>query len=547
MAADSLTRYVHYISTRILNAEELMTQQAVNRNMDGLGNPIAYGLNAIYRDGSLMNATATLNNTTVSFTPIDATKPMLVFCRGIWEPFTMVPLNLGSSSTLFLNYTIVSTPQPDNDAEMGELQLSFSTVSTNGAPNNANRELERNSNPISVLTLVGGVISIQNPVYPQAQGTGKLSGLVQLTTNTSQGKALASDDPAVTNQRVPVDASVTDSKVAPVTVTGTNTDGSPKVAPANTGGVDSKKLIYVPGTNTVEGELTSLAGSIAGVVSTLNGHIGRALGPGVHVMPNYADVGAAPASHVGADLTVAHSPIFTSDHNGFTVVRNPAVAPSAADFAYLVQDNAGNPIAGIKHNGDFHVVNPAYSSLSSALTALYSHVSQTSHSNPHGLALTPDLIPYYPVQQGTGIAQFANLVKLGWDGGGLRATVDATDLGDIVFQNMLQSDMGGTGYFILPASPKPIYVQWVTGVPDRTKYNNALQTLPFKVQFPTQCVFAIPGTFAATQAGGGTPDYGEGATFTIQAWNQNGVSFWSERNADHGQNLNAPLILAVGY
>jgi len=39
------------------------------------------------------------------------------------------------------------------------------------------------------------------------------------------------------------------------------------------------------------------------------------------------------------------------------------------------------------------------------------------------------------VQQGTGILQTTNAVKIGWDGSNLRATVDASDLGSFAFQS----------------------------------------------------------------------------------------------------------------
>ena len=45
-----------------------------------------------------------------------------------------------------------------------------------------------------------------------------------------------------------------------------------------------------------------------------------------------------------------------------------------------------------------------------------------------------DKFGYTPVQQGTGIGQTANIVKMGWsNGSGLKATVDASDLGSVVF------------------------------------------------------------------------------------------------------------------
>ncbi|PUA16829.1 hypothetical protein [Glaciimonas sp. PCH181] len=48
---------------------------------------------------------------------------------------------------------------------------------------------------------------------------------------------------------------------------------------------------------------------------------------------------------------------------------------------------------------------------------------------------------FSPVQQGTGIQQNPNIVKIGWAKNSLKATVDATDLGDFVFQNRLNADL----------------------------------------------------------------------------------------------------------
>ena len=47
----------------------------------------------------------------------------------------------------------------------------------------------------------------------------------------------------------------------------------------------------------------------------------------------------------------------------------------------------------------------------------------------------PARLGYTPVQQGTGIGQSANTVKIGWNGSSkLKATVDNTDLGNIAFE-----------------------------------------------------------------------------------------------------------------
>ena len=48
---------------------------------------------------------------------------------------------------------------------------------------------------------------------------------------------------------------------------------------------------------------------------------------------------------------------------------------------------------------------------------------------------------YTPVQQSGGAYQGSNKVYLGWDGGGLRAQVDASDLGKIIFEGTLNAYM----------------------------------------------------------------------------------------------------------
>lgn len=53
---------------------------------------------------------------------------------------------------------------------------------------------------------------------------------------------------------------------------------------------------------------------------------------------------------------------------------------------------------------------------------------------------------YTPVQQGTGIGQVSNSVKIGWsDNSRLKATVDGTDLGNIVFDSNLPASLPANG------------------------------------------------------------------------------------------------------
>lgn len=60
---------------------------------------------------------------------------------------------------------------------------------------------------------------------------------------------------------------------------------------------------------------------------------------------------------------------------------------------------------------------------------------------------------YTPVQQGTGVGQLGNSVKIGWTGARLKATVDVTDLGNFVFDDNVcaKSDDGnGNKYYKFP-------------------------------------------------------------------------------------------------
>ncbi|AMP13391.1 hypothetical protein [Collimonas pratensis] len=50
-----------------------------------------------------------------------------------------------------------------------------------------------------------------------------------------------------------------------------------------------------------------------------------------------------------------------------------------------------------------------------------------------------DKLPFTPVQQGTGIGQKSNVVKIGWVGDVLKVTVDDLDLGAVIFQANLEA------------------------------------------------------------------------------------------------------------
>lgn len=81
---------------------------------------------------------------------------------------------------------------------------------------------------------------------------------------------------------------------------------------------------------------------------------------------------------------------------------------------------------------------------------------------------------YAPVQQGTGIGQLPNIVKIGWSGAALKATVDSLDLGSFVFQKELAEGLSK----YLPLTGGNVDVLTVGGVGKRAVTQGQNGTLP---------------------------------------------------------------------
>ena len=64
-------------------------------------------------------------------------------------------------------------------------------------------------------------------------------------------------------------------------------------------------------------------------------------------------------------------------------------------------------------------------------------------ANPAGFITAAQVAASFgfsPVQQGTGVGQLGNLVKLGWSGSKLKATVDITDLGALATESWVMAN-----------------------------------------------------------------------------------------------------------
>ena len=124
-------------------------------------------------------------------------------------------------------------------------------------------------------------------------------------------------------------------------------------------------------------------------------------------MPTAAQVGAAPASHVGQvlGLSTSHPPEVDADSGGFEVLRDPGAAAAAMDpgFGILM---ANILQSGLLHNGDVYGISSqaitAYPGaadgdgamtttslglMSAIASVVVGHVNKVSHKNPHGITL----------------------------------------------------------------------------------------------------------------------------------------------------------------
>jgi hypothetical protein len=77
-------------------------------------------------------------------------------------------------------------------------------------------------------------------------------------------------------------------------------------------------------------------------------------------------------------------------------------------------------------------------------------------------AIATVTLGFTPVQQGGGVSQGNNKVKLGWDGTRLRATVDSTDLGGLIAQTEFNNNIANLQNQINGKAPNGPYAQ--TGV-----------------------------------------------------------------------------------
>ena len=421
-------RFVSFIGGRILQAREIDKLQDIARGVDDNHLQTAFDLDALYADGATFNikAVITPNTKTVTLTPIDDAKPMLVFVRGRWEilksgeapAVTLAP----GETHLYLNWQLVKRTLADDNqlqdlttneatAEMGELVLAVAKTD-DSARAVTTTEFEKNLVPVVLYVFTHTSTSlIQDAkvnVTPQALASEQTAGMVQTTTDNPV--VASTDDPRLADDRTPLAGSVTNAAVrTPVRHgTATNADGTPTYdLTDDAGGIDSAKIIHLPGTQRLSDAVERVKTAVAAVDAALDAHEGEHLGSNTtHPFPTAADVGATPASHEELGLEAAHGLGATKNVGGFTVTRDKNAAASTS-AAFAVKDQDGD-LAKLTHDGDvFSKLAQAHTAtalvedgetsnglgngplglLSSIAKVLAAHVNKTSHKNPHGLTL----------------------------------------------------------------------------------------------------------------------------------------------------------------
>lgn len=147
---------------------------------------------------------------------------------------------------------------------------------------------------------------------------------------------------------------------------------------------------------------------------------------------------------------------------------------------------------------------------------------------------------FTPVQQGGGAGQLANKVFVGWDGGGLKAQVDGTDLGRFLFTNIFTGSLAGNGWISIPIGGQNFILQWAQGNV-MTSSGTVTQVINFPVNFPNACLRVIPGDFWTASADNDI------MAWQVTSFNNSNVSLRRARRGDEGNYSSAPIIFAVGF
>lgn len=265
---------------------------------------------------------------------------------------------------------------------------------------------------------------------------------------------------------------------------------------------------------------------------------------------------------------VAYSPTVTLDASksiGFEIILTgnctiniAGAAPGDVITIILLQDASGNRLVNVNNMFPGSTVQQINYTASSA--TILTLIQGATYLVNDGLCY----LGWQPVQNGTGVGQLpGNNVKMGWSGSRLKATVDATDLGNVVFDTqltaqataftaLLDSFLTGTlatnGILRLPiAGGATLILQWGLSGNIGTGDNWGSIPVTFPTAFPN-AVFAV--TVSPNNSAAGTFGHsGRALAPGVQSLARTGFTLQCQCT-DPDQNIGNPVAcywFAVGY
>ena len=385
-------RYIRFVGARILQAKELLDLQDLESRRDKVG------FGAMFSEGASVNTKFTVSGTTVTAGPIESALPMLAFFNGAFEAIPGAVLDYDvkqtGSDAVYLNWvlwrvtsdgtyqgqagcltdlTLIDTNTNEPVGERGQLQIILSTDdSLASEPLDPVTMIAKNTSPIRLCTLAwaDSALAVDEVAsfHGYMEATGARPGVARLSTATSQGEAAAADDPRLSDERVPEDASVDTSKVsAPVTAGGTTSILTPDYKTGDTdGGVSSDRVVY----KSIKAKLTDF---LDWTLTKINYLLGRDTNHEnrIAALEGKPEQKIDLSYHINQPLGRSgdqgtHPPVVRSGNDmmqGFEYHGAPGIIPNggvAAEGRYALSayDSENHLMGGIKVNGDYAYAEP---------------------------------------------------------------------------------------------------------------------------------------------------------------------------------------------
>lgn len=376
-------RYVEFEGGRVLQARELNDLQ----DSEALARQSA--LAAFFRDGAVLNLFAEIQGNGVHLTKRVALENLSIILNSACEPLPETTLALpaakvNATDVLYAHWvlwrvtadglhngtpgclvdaSLIDAATNQKVSERGQLQLvlSFDATLSNEALDPV-RMLAKSTSPIPVLKIVWTnstpAVAYYDIFRSALAGSTTQPGVVKLSTDTSS-TAVADDDPRLSAGS----ALVRTSGVSLPEETGGTTDiQSPEVKTgANDGGLDSARVWYGPLKAKVSDVLAYMAAKLVAMAATLAEHSSR-----LTALEARPGVTSSLDNHIGralgraADGSFTHKPVVTDptggyEHIGLQVPTNPG---SIVPHAYIVRAQDGTVLGALSQSGEYMLLNP---------------------------------------------------------------------------------------------------------------------------------------------------------------------------------------------